>query len=276
MLGFKKNVPEITPIKLSPWRKISLSTWKIVDDSSVHGLLKLNADKVLEYIDQNSDITKITLTHFMIKALAQTIKENPEANSFIRFGRLYQRKNVDIFVHIAADDDGKELTGTVIRNADKKSIIDIANELNDVAHKYKSGQESEFDNIKGLLKILPPFILRPILLLTGFILYSLNIWSPLLGMQRDPFAGIMLTNVGSLGVDLAYTPLARYSRVSFLIALGSLQDGLKLDDGNVVKTKELNITSTFDHRIIDGVHAAKISKMLRSIFENPSQLQMGK
>lgn len=274
MLGFKKNVPEITPLKMSPWRKISLSTWKIVDDSSVHGLLKLNADNVLEYINQlNKDSdTKITLTHFMVKALAQTIKENPEANSFIRFGKVYQRKNTDIFVHIAADDNGKELTGTVIRNADQKSITEIAKELSYISKSYKSGEKSEFDNIKGLLKILPTYLLRPILLLTGFILYTLNIWSPLLGMQRDPFAGVMLTNVGSLGVDLAYTPLARYSRVSFLIAVGSIQDGLKLDGEKVVKTKELNLTSTFDHRIIDGVHAAKISKRLRNIFFEPQKL----
>jgi len=274
MLGFKKNVLKIKKIKTSPWRKVSLATWKIVDDSSVHGLLRVNADNMLEYINQlnKESQVKITFTHIMIKVCALTLDKYPQANSFIRYGKLYQREDTDIFVHIAADMKGDELTGTVIRNANLKSIKEIADELNNKASEYKNGKRSEFDQIKLLLNILPSFILRPVLQCIGFILYTLNIWSPVMGMQRDPFAGIMLTNVGSLGIDWAYTPLARYSRVSFLLAMGSIQDTFKFDNESVHPSKEINLTTTFDHRVLDGVHAAKIAHQIREYFKNPHLL----
>ena len=274
MLGFQKNVEQIKKTQLSPWRKVSMATWKIVDDSSVHGLLKVNADELLKYLDQinqKSDV-KITLTHIMIKVLAKVIKRYPDANSFIRFGKLYQRENADIFVHIAADDQGRELTGTVIRSANQLSTEDIAKELSQTSKEYKSGEKSEFDQIKSLLKVLPTFILRPVLLFIGFVLYGLNIWSPLLGVKKDPFAGIMFTNVGSLGVDLAYTPLATYSRVSFLMAMGQVQDTVKFVDDKAVPSKEIYLTTTFDHRVLDGVHAAKMCHYIRELVANPQLL----
>lgn len=274
MLGLQKNVAQIKKVRLSPWRKVSMATWKIVDDSSVHGLLKVNADELLKYLDklnQNSS-KKITLTHVMIKLLGKVINRYPDANSFIRFGKLYQRQDTDIFVHIAADDEGNELTGTVIRQAHMKNISEIAKELSDTAKEYKSGAKSEFDQIKTMLKFLPTFLLRPALQLVGFILYSLNLWSPLLGVKRDPFSGIMFTNVGSLGVDLAYTPLATYSRVSFLMAMGQIQDSFKWETDKMIPSKELYLTTTFDHRILDGVHAAKMCNYIRELVANPSLL----
>lgn len=274
MLGLQKNVAQIKKVRLSPWRKVSMATWKIVDDSSVHGLLKVNADELLKYLDklnQNSS-KKITLTHVMIKLLGKVINRYPDANSFIRFGKLYQRQDTDIFVHIAADDEGNELTGTVIRQAHMKNISEIAKELSGTAKEYKSGAKSEFDQIKTMLKFLPTFLLRPALQLVGFILYSLNLWSPLLGVKRDPFSGIMFTNVGSLGVDLAYTPLATYSRVSFLMAMGQIQDSFKWETDKMIPSKELYLTTTFDHRILDGVHAAKMCNYIRELVANPSLL----
>lgn len=274
MLGWQKNVAQIKKVRLSPWRKVSMATWKIVDDSSVHGLLKVNADELLNYLEQinQKSQTKITLTHIMIKLLGKVINRYPDANSFIRFGKLYQRLETDIFVHIAADEDGNELTGTVIRDAHSKKITEIANELSSTAKEYKSGAKSEFDQIKTMLKFLPPFLLRPALQLVGFILYSLNLWSPLLGVKKDPFSGIMFTNVGSLGVDLAYTPLATYSRVSFLMAMGQIQESFKWKDNEMLPAKELYLTTTFDHRILDGVHAAKMCNYIRELVANPSLL----
>ena len=274
MLGLQKNVEKLHKLRISPWRKVSMATWKIVDDSSVHGLLKVNADKVLEYLAQTNEKSdqKVTLTHVMIKLLGKVIHRYPHANSFIRFGNLYQREEADIFVHIAADDHGNELTGTVIKRANELSILEIAAELSHTASDYKSGNKSEFDQIKTLLKFLPTFLLRPVLLFIGFFLYSLNLWTPLLGVKKDPFAGIMFTNVGSLGVDLAYTPLATYSRVSFLMAMGRVQDCFKEVDGKIIKSNELYLTTTFDHRIIDGVHAAKMCNYIRELMDNPSLL----
>ncbi len=79
----------------------------------------------------------------------------------------------------------------------------------------------------------------------------------------------MITNVGSLGLDVAYVPLVPYSRVPILLAVGAVKAKPIARDGAVVIAKMMNINATFDHRLIDGFHAATMSKVLREWLEHP-------
>ncbi len=90
-----------------------------------------------------------------------------------------------------------------------------------------------------------------------------------MGVPKDSFGSIMLTNVGSLGLDEAFAPLVPYSRIPILIAAGSVQDKAVVRDGKIVVGKVIKLCATFDHRVIDGVHASHLSKSLKQIFANP-------
>ncbi|MCU1278927.1 MAG: 2-oxo acid dehydrogenase acyltransferase, partial [bacterium] len=118
---------------------------------------------------------------------------------------------------------------------------------------------------------VPYFALNGILRLISFLSYTLNLDLRRLGIPQDPFGSIMITNIGSLGLDTAYVPLVPYSRVPILIATGAVKDVPVVESGKIVPGKIMRVNATFDHRFIDGFHASAMSRVLRQWIEHPFQ-----
>jgi pyruvate dehydrogenase E2 component (dihydrolipoamide acetyltransferase) len=57
-----------------------------------------------------------------------------------------------------------------------------------------------------------------------------------------------------------------------ILAIGSIVDTYLKIDGNLVQRPMMNITICADHRIIDGVAAARFLEALKSSIENPYPL----
>ena len=72
------------------------------------------------------------------------------------------------------------------------------------------------------------------------------------GVPKDALGSVMITNVGSLGLEEAYVPLVPYSRVPLLLALGKVKDEAVVIDKNIEILPMMKIFATFDHRILDG------------------------
>src|SRR5689334_20441535 len=113
----RRNVDLGPPLKISSWRKIAIGTWKTAADPSVYAIVDLDVAPALRYISRLSEKTgqKITLTHFIGKAMALVLEKHPSINCMLRMGRLYPRKSVDVFFQVASDFKGKDLSGTLIR-----------------------------------------------------------------------------------------------------------------------------------------------------------------
>ena len=271
-----KNIQGLTPTPTSPWRKISLGTWRITGDSSVYGMMEINVDPALKHLEKitKEENVKLTLTHYVARALALTFREHPQINSIVRWGKLYRRRDVDIFLHVAMDTAGEDLSGIVIKELDKKSLKVVAQEMNSRVKDLKVHGDPAFNNIKKTIRFIPSFVLRYALDLIGFVLYSLNLWSPALNVNRDPFGSAMVTNIGSLGADFAFTPIPYYSRVPFILSIGAVKDGpwVNPETRSIEVAKLCKLGVTFDHRIIDGVHAANMSKTFKRFMENPELL----
>ena len=275
MILFQKNVKLKKSFKSSAWRKIAIGTWRSAKDPSVYSSMNLPMDSVLKYIDslKNKTDTKITITHFMGKAVSTILKNHPQINSILRFGKIYQRENIDVFFQVASDTEGKDLSGCVIRSLENKSIIDIAKEMKKHVEDIREKGDPALKKVKASFGLMPGFLSGFILDFISFINYSLNIWIPAFGNPKDSFGSIMITNVGSLGIKNAFTPLIHYSRIPMLLSLGAIEDVPFVKDGEVSIRKEMVLCVTFDHRIIDGVHAAKMAKTLTTIFENPRLIE---
>jgi len=77
-----------------------------------------------------------------------------------------------------------------------------------------------------------------------------------------------ITNLGQSGVEY-FTPILNTPE-SGILGVGSLQEKLTLDDeGQVMKSKELPLSLTFDHQIIDGAPAAEFLGRIIHYIENP-------
>jgi len=100
---------------------------------------------------------------------------------------------------------------------------------------------------------------------------TLNLNLSILGVPSDAFGSVMITNIGSLGLDEAYPPLVPYSRVPMVLAMGAVTDTPVVEDGKVVPGKVMRLCASFDHRILDGAHAAKMVRVLREWIEHPHE-----
>jgi pyruvate dehydrogenase E2 component (dihydrolipoamide acetyltransferase) len=271
---FQKHIPLKKVKKLSTWRRVAMSSWKRSRDPQTYGILKFNATPMLSFIDKYRGETgrKLTTTHLVCKALAKAIDENPEINCVIRGSHLYQRESVDIFMQVSLDDQGKDLSGLVVKDAPQKSLDEIIDQVQTESKSLREGKDKTFKKVKKSIKLTPLFAMRSILSLLDFILYRLNIWSPILGVQKDPFASAMISNVSQFGIEHGFVPIPAISHVPLIFALFAIKDEPIVNDGELAIQKTLTIGVTLDHRVIDGVYAGKITRALKNYIESPEQL----
>src|SRR5699024_10155880 len=77
----------------------------------------------------------VTYFAFFVKAVAQSLKEYPELNSTWAEDKIIQRKDINLSIAVAKDD---QLFVPVIKHADEKSVKGIARDVYDLAMKARS------------------------------------------------------------------------------------------------------------------------------------------
>jgi len=231
-------------------------------------------DRALQYLNdfREHKERKLTLTHMMAKAVAAVMEEMPDANAIMRFNRIYLRDSIGVFFQVAMKDPKTgelDLSGTTITDANEKSLVDIYDQFQEQVRTVRSGEDEELEGTRSLFKKIPYLLLNTFLRTLSFFLFTLNLDLRKFGVPRDPFGSVMVTNVGSMGIEEAYVPLVPYARVPLLIAMGAVQDTPVAQDGKVEVQKTMRVFATFDHRILDGSHAAKMVATLQRWFEDP-------
>lgn len=266
------NVELTVPEHISSYRKLALGTWKDAYDPSVYGTIELRMEKSLAYIEAFRARTgkRLTVTHMVTRAVAEALRICPDANAILRWNRIYLRKNVDMSVLVVQTDGGKvDLTAAKLEQADKKSLYEVVTALEEQVERVRSRKDQKLEQGKKTALAIPYFLIHPFLTALSFFMYALNLDLTWAGMPRDPFTGVTITNIGSLGLDTAYVPLVPYTRTAIFVAPGAVKDAPVVENGQVIAGKVMKVNATFDHRFIDGYHASVLTKTLRAWIENP-------
>lgn len=92
--------------ELSSFRKIAIGTWKTTYDPSVYGTLSVRMEKALQYVERFREKTgvRLTVTHLVVKAVAEALRRCPDANAVLRFNKIYLRKTVCVSVLVVQTD----------------------------------------------------------------------------------------------------------------------------------------------------------------------------
>lgn len=262
----KKNV--------SSFRKIAIGTWRTAYDPSVYGTIDIRMDEALRYMAQFRERTgqRLTVTHLIARAVGELLKETPDANALLRGNKIYLRKQVGVFFQVVMTDEGTgkvDLSGLTLYDVEKKTLVEIVKEFEEKVEKVRTRKDPALEKTRKNMLGMPQFLIHWVLRLIAYLTYDLNLDLSWAGLPRDPFGSIMVTNIGSLGLDVAYVPLVPYSRVPILLALGAVKEVPVVDDGKIVPGKIMKVNATFDHRFIDGFHASVMSRLLRQWLENP-------
>lgn len=266
---------ELTPKnEVSSFRKIAIGTWQTAFDPTVYGTMRIRMDKALSYIERFREVhgIRLTVTHLVAKAVAEGLKRCPDANAILRFNKIYLRNSVTLSVLVVQTDqgDGKvDLTAARIADADKKSLTEMAAEMQAAVDRVRNRKDEKLEKSKGTIGLIPFMFMNLFLKVVGFLMYTLNLDLSFLGMPKDAFGGVTITNVGSLGLDIAYVPLVPYTYTPIFVAPGAVLDSPVVEDGKVVPGKVMSLNASFDHRFIDGFHAGLLAKTVKEMLENP-------
>lgn len=245
--------------------------WSAPNDPQFYGDLDLDVAAAMRYVEELRRATgvHVTLTHLVVKAVAAGLHAVPNLNERIVRGRRYPRESIDVFVIVAVSDD--ELTGIKIRHADRKSVVEIAEEVTRATLAVRLGQDAQFGRTKHMLELLPPPLLRVGMALSAWLTSDCNADLPRLGLVRQAFGSAMVSAIGDTGVTHAYSPLAPHYRVPLLVLVGSVVERPVAISGQVVARPILSLTATFDHRYTDGLTAAKFGRAAAAYLRDPAQ-----
>jgi pyruvate/2-oxoglutarate dehydrogenase complex dihydrolipoamide acyltransferase (E2) component len=268
------NVDLVKLDRVAPFRKVAIGTWATTYDPTVYGTMRIRMEEAEAYIAAFRAQTgkRLTVTHLVTAAVARALKKCPEANAIIRWNKIYLRQQVDVsvLVVVPSEDGSKvDLSAAVLREADTMTLADQIDALDAQVGGIRTGADKAMKKAKSDIMKVPFLAMNAFLKLISFLLYDLNLDLRGFGFPKDPFGGATVTNVGSLGLDIAYVPLVPYTRVPIFVAPGVVRDEAVVDGDKVVPGRVMYVNASFDHRFIDGYHAMVLSKTLHEVLADP-------
>ena len=147
----KKNIQSAKP---STMRKIIAERTTITKQTVPHFYLTIesNVDRLVEMrIKINKDYKiKISINDILVKALAIAQKHNPKTNVSWVDGSIIKYDSIDVSIAVALDEG---LITPIVKNADTKGIIEISNEIKNLAEKAKKGKLVPEEYVGGTISL---------------------------------------------------------------------------------------------------------------------------
>lgn len=171
---------------------------------------------------------KLTVTPFLIKVLARALKGFPQFNASIDADNNEIIYKQYIHIGVAVDTD-RGLLVPVLRDADKKSVLEITDELTKAAERARN-KKTALEELQG--------------------------------------GSMTVTNLGGIG-GFAFTPIVNWPEVCILgVSRGDFEPVYNKEKGNFVPRFKLPLCLSYDHRIIDGADAARFLRWICENLEN--------
>jgi len=247
-------------------RKIAVATWLAPRESRIQTKIQVELSAILEYLEQTKN-QALTITHIVGGALARAIAANPEVNVRVVFGKVKPMPRVD--VSFAVDmQDGSDLAQWRIKDADKKTLLEISEELIVGAEKLRARRDENYQTSVSWAKAIPTPFMRPVM-------KFLSMWTGGLGKRAfgqagHPLGSAFISNVGRFEMQEAYLAPLPFARTPLYMAIGEIHEAPVAIDGKVEVRKIVFITAVADHRLIDGAHAGKLIKSFKHFLSHPA------
>lgn len=267
-------------VPFSVWRKIAMATWKPRKDPVIWATIDIDAEVLMAYIDEVRTATgqHVTPMDLVGRATGKVFEALPGLNGRVVFGSFLPSPTIDAFFVVSmrtdpvsgADAVRTDLSGTVVRRVDEKPPWVIAKEIADRANRIRHDRDPAFKQAKTVAKIMPPILLGPLMDSIAFVTESLQLPLPILGMEARPYGSVLISNVGTYGLDSAAAPWPTFCHVPIGILMGAVTDKVVARDGKPVVRPILPLMIGLDHRFVDGYQAATMSRIFRQYLADPA------
>lgn len=202
---------------------------------------------------------RLSLTHLIVKATAMAALASPDIHRM--FGPLtaVDPGHADVGVSV----EGQEILApvVVIREADRKSLVEIAQELRELAKEAREKETRDVVLIQRWLKFFPfPGLRR--LLIRAF-------WS-IPRIRRQAAGTVQFSNIGSFGIEAAHVPV-----VAELLLVGGVLQRLPMVDEHDAMVVGVGAEFTVHgaHRKVNGQSCGKFTRTFREVLGRPEALR---
>ena len=173
--------------------------------------------------------TKLTPTAVLLKMVVGALKKYPKFNASLDLEKneIVYKEYVNVGVAV---DTERGLLVPVIRDVDKKGILQLAKELGEIAEKARARKLGPED------------------------------------MQGGNFS---ISNLGGIG-GTGFTPIVNPPDVAILgVARGSVEPVWNAETGEFKPRTMMPLSLSYDHRLIDGADAARFLRLVCETIEDP-------
>ncbi len=174
---------------------------------------------------------KLSYLPFIMKAVVAALKRFPIINSSLdeTSNEIVRKHYYNLGVAVATESG---LVVPVVHEVDRKSILEIADDVSSLAAKARDGKLAPGDVKNGTFSI---------------------------------------TNIGTLGGLFSF-PIINVPEAAILGVHSIKKRPVVLEDDTIVARQMLYLSLSFDHRIIDGAEAAMFTSALIKLLETPESL----
>ena len=202
-----------------------------VDEADVTGLVALRAK--LKPLAEKQGV-RLSYLPFIMKATVAALKQFPVLNSSLDEDKsevvLKRFYNLGLAVATEAG-----LVVPVVKDVDKKSLLEVAAEVNTLAARARDGKLAPEDVRGGTFSV---------------------------------------TNIGSIGGLFSF-PIINTPEAAILGVHSIKKRPVVLPDDSIAARQMLYLSLSFDHRLVDGAEAAGFTSRLIELLETPEALMLG-
>ncbi len=192
----------------------------------------IDVTDLLEEISQlKKQGIKITITSFVVKAMAKAIVDYPLLNASVEDEYMIIKHAVNIGIAVGIEHG---VIVPVVRHAERKTLKQIAEEVVLLSAKARNGELHNEDVKEGT---------------------------------------ITLTNFGMTGIRSGL-PIIRYPECAILGMGAIIKKPVVIEDKIVIRSI-IEITVSFDHRLLDGIYGCGFISKIKELLESPSLLSEG-
>ncbi|MFC1890532.1 2-oxo acid dehydrogenase subunit E2 [Thermodesulfobacteriota bacterium] len=225
------------------WSVCAIQLW---DCSALLALLK----------ERKAADRRITFATLIIKLVAATLEKEPKMGWMFRRWRLVKPSTIDIGCSV---DTGSPVAPVVVvRDAARKSLDEINEELAKLAAEAKAGEAKEQEQINRLARWVPASLIR----------FAVRILLGLQKFRRQIAGNFQVTIIEKFSLDIGITAATCVST----LAVGSIRDHALVENGEVVVRPAAFFTLHFEHGICGAQDTASFFNELHRLIKNPAEV----
>jgi pyruvate dehydrogenase E2 component (dihydrolipoamide acetyltransferase) len=191
-------------------------------------LLGFRADLNRQLADRGEDL-KVSVNDLILKACAVLLRSNPDLNVSFGGDKLLVHKRVHVGMAVAVDGG---LVVPVVRDADQKTLTQVAREARELVGRARSGKLAADEMGGGTFTV---------------------------------------SNLGMFGVQ-QFTAVINPPEAAILAVGTAEAEPVVTAEGAVEVHQRMRLTLSIDHRALDGATGARFLQQLKTALEHPLQI----